>query len=76
MTLRVLIGAGIVGLVIVLIALCVPTDFLIGIRLRPQVGGATLLHLIRDALAYLLALFWIGGMLPLGMAAYRLVRDY
>jgi hypothetical protein len=40
------------------------------------VGGATLLYLIRDALAYLLALFWIGWMLPLGIAAYRPVRDY
>jgi hypothetical protein len=76
MTTKVLIGAGIVWLLIVLVALCVPTDFVIGIRLRPQVSGATLLHLIRAALVFLPALFWIGWTLPLGIAAYRLVRGY
>jgi glyoxylate carboligase len=75
MTTKFLIGAGIVWLVVVLSALYIPTDFVIGIRLS-QAAGAMMLRLFRGALVILLAVFWIGWTVPLALAAYRLARGY
>ena len=76
MTTKVLIAIGIVWLVVVLIGLCVPTNFVIGFWSKTSLGGPTLLRFFRTALAVLPAVFWIGWTLPLAVAAYRLAQGH